>query len=86
MMLILYGRADCHLCDRLEALIEPYARASVATIEKRDIGDRPKWQELYSTRIPVLLAGDRVILEGRPNEKDVKQAFENLSIRSSVSQ
>lgn len=71
MQLILYGHDACPLCDRLEALVAPYGHP----IEKRNIKDNRDWLRAYRYRIPVLVCGDRVILEGNPSEDEVARAF-----------
>lgn len=77
MQLVLYGKPDCLLCDRLEAMLGPHLHTlgPAATLIKRDINDDSSWYESYWDRIPVLMHGDRVLLEGRPTQKDVDSAF-----------
>jgi len=80
--LVLYGHADCSLCDRLEAMIEPFIRGShqgvAVTLIKRDITSNSDWHKLYRTRIPVLTYDGLVILEGRPDPAQVAQAMTQL--------
>ncbi|MCC7192986.1 MAG: glutaredoxin family protein [Phycisphaeraceae bacterium] len=79
---ILYSHAGCCLCDRLEEMITPYLAKQRKTGEvellKRDIADDIAWFEAYRDRIPVLTLGNHVVLEGRPSEDDVRQAFAEL--------
>ena len=81
--LVLYGRANCCLCDRLESLITPHLQAQRGngnvTLTKRNIDDDAHWQDLYGTRIPVLTHGAKVVLEGRPEPEAVAAAFAELS-------
>lgn len=49
-----------------------------ATLTKRDINQDSKWYEAYWSRIPVLVEGDRVLLEGRPSQRDVDDVFAKL--------
>jgi len=76
---ILYGRAGCGLCDRLEGLIQPHLGAMPTgvsvTLAKRNIDDDVQWQRLYNRRIPVLACGDQIILEGRPSPDQVARAI-----------
>ena len=76
--LVLYGKADCPLCDRLEALIRPFLAADL-TLIKRDIEDDQQWLRRYRYRIPVLTGRDQVLLEGRPDPAEVARALEGLS-------
>lgn len=80
MQLILYGKPDCLLCDRLEAMLGPHLHTlgPAATLTKRDINDDHDWYESYWSRIPVLMHGDHVLLEGRPSQTDVDRVFVEL--------
>ena len=51
-MLILYTRADCHLCDDARGCIE--AAAIEAEVGEVDIGTAADLTARYGTRIPVL--------------------------------
>jgi Glutaredoxin-like domain (DUF836) len=74
-----YTRADCPLCDRLEAMLRPHLRwmrnLAEVRFEKRDIFDDKAWREAFQCRIPVLTRGDDVLLEGRPEAADVTRAM-----------
>jgi len=80
--LILYGRSDCCLCDRLESLITPHLYAwrekGNVILTKRDVEDDRHWFALYGDRIPVLTAGGNVVLEGRPEPETVAAVFAGL--------
>ena len=55
--LILYGKAECELCDRAELLIAPLLQGSSWTLEKVDIESDEWLLERYGWRIPVLQRG-----------------------------
>lgn len=75
MELILYGKPGCALCDRMESMLWPHvASRPDLTIVYRDILEHDQWREAYRLRVPVLVAGDRVLLEGRPSEAQVAAA------------
>ena len=63
--LVLYGRADCGLCDEARDLVrlvlaERATRGQpVPTLIERDIEDDPAWQRAYFATIPVLELGER---------------------------
>ncbi|MCC7258028.1 MAG: glutaredoxin family protein [Gammaproteobacteria bacterium] len=59
--LVLLGRPDCHLCDRLLADIEPLCRAAGATLRVHDVDSRPDWRAAYGLRIPVVLGDGQMI-------------------------
>ena len=63
--LILYGRADCGLCDEtrelLRALLDERAAAGLPTptLDERDIDADPALQRAFFATIPVVELGDR---------------------------
>jgi len=63
--LILYGRADCGLCDEardlLQALLADRRARDLPTpdLVERDIDPDPAWQRAYFATIPVVELGDR---------------------------
>ena len=63
--LILYRRADCHLCDEaaviVDSLLDERQRAGlrIPTVVERDIDVDPAWHDAYFASIPVLELGDR---------------------------
>ena len=63
--LILYGRADCGLCDEtrqlLRALLAERATAGLPTptLQERDIDVDPALQRAFFATIPVVELGDR---------------------------
>lgn len=65
--LILYGRADCGLCDEARELIaallsDRRARGlPTPALVERDIETDPGWQRAYFATIPVIELGDRRI-------------------------
>ncbi len=81
--LTLYGKVDCHLCDRLVSLLAPHVENAASRdvefrITKRDIHDNPQWLNWYRYRIPVLTHAGKAILEGRPSEDEVAQVVAAL--------
>ncbi|AEB10877.1 glutaredoxin family protein [Marinithermus hydrothermalis] len=64
-------RSGCKLCEEQErylwALSVPYERVDVDAI--------PALTEAYGARVPVLLYGDEVVLEGRFTEADLARAL-----------
>ncbi len=78
MNLTFYTKPDCLLCDRLERMMGPQVAQMKAVVTKRDITHDTGWTALYGQRIPVVTVGDRVILEGRPPQKDVDAALSRL--------
>ena len=63
--LILYGRADCSLCDEarelITALLDDRRARNLPTpaLVERDIETDPAWQRAYFATIPVVELGDQ---------------------------
>lgn len=66
--LSLYSRPGCHLCEEMEAELQPLL-ADRAVIETVDISNDPGLERRYGIRIPVLADGDQE-LSGYPLERD----------------
>ena len=58
--LILYGRADCHLCDEARAIATALLADRAAagkptpTLVERDIDTDPAWQRDFFATVPVM--------------------------------
>lgn len=61
MSYILLSRKGCHLCEEAERLLE----ALRVPFEWRSVDEDPRWVARYGFRVPVLLRGERVLMEGR---------------------
>ena len=61
MKLTLYTRADCHLCDGMQAALEAYVERFSLEMECVDIDRDPELQHLHGARVPVLaLDGEEI--------------------------
>ncbi|GAA6763796.1 MULTISPECIES: glutaredoxin family protein [Thermus] len=67
MELVFVTRQGCGLCEKAERALwtlgVPYVR--------RDVDQDPELFRLYTFRVPVLLLGDEVLLEGAFGEKEL---------------
>lgn len=72
MLLRLYSRPDCHLCERLLEEIEPLLAPEVR-IEIVDISEDAELTRRYGLRIPVLAAGAEEITGYPPDLPRVKR-------------
>ncbi|RTH05592.1 MULTISPECIES: glutaredoxin family protein [Thermus] len=74
MDLVFVTREGCGLCEKAERALWtlgiPYVR--------RDVDQDPELFRLYTFRVPVLLLGDRVLLEGGFAERELLTLMENL--------
>ncbi|MCL4198165.1 MAG: glutaredoxin family protein [Phycisphaerales bacterium] len=76
--LLFYTKRNCGLCDRLWAMISAVIEAEgrddlslVAIDIEGDLG----LLEQFRFRVPVVVYEDAVLLEGRPDEQEVRQAL-----------
>lgn len=72
--LLLFSRADCHLCDQAEILINALLIGSSWQLTKVDIDNDPALRQRYQTSIPVLLRCD--------NQQALNWPFPQSRVRS----
>ncbi|MGQ0635352.1 MAG: glutaredoxin family protein [Planctomycetaceae bacterium] len=65
--LVIYSRADCHLCDDAKALLATYLDY-LPEIEEVDIDTEPELADRYGTSIPVVALDGREYFRGRIDE------------------
>ena len=63
--LTLYGRADCHLCHEMRAVVEEVARDWPAEVEEVDVDGDPALEEAYGAEVPVLFVTGRMAFRYR---------------------
>lgn len=76
MVLLLYTRRGCHLCEVAEDMLAAYGPAIVAKLV--DVDADPATQQRYGDRVPVLTADGGVVLEGRFEEAEVAGLLNGL--------
>ena len=80
--LIFYSGENCHLCQRLEAMVCPHLDelrvVRKVNYVKRNIADDPAWTATYRYRIPVVVCDGSVVLEGQPSAEEVLLAMRGL--------
>lgn len=64
---ILYTRTGCHLCEYAEDLVAVYLPGCRLV----DVDGDGRLQRAYGLRVPVLVRGDEVLLEGQIEESEV---------------
>lgn len=69
MLLTLYGKPGCHLCDEAREKIERLrTRGYDLAIEERDVTTNPVWFERFRHTIPVVELPDGRLLEAPLSE------------------
>lgn len=76
MVLLLYTRCGCHLCEAAEDMLAAYGPAIVT--ELVDVDADPATQHRYGDRVPVLTVDGAVVLEGRFEEAAVAGLLNGL--------
>jgi hypothetical protein len=61
LVLLLYSRLGCHLCDQAKEAMQPLVARYGLRIEERNVELDPSWERDYGEQIPVgFLAGRKV--------------------------
>jgi len=76
---ILWGKADCSLCDRAGQILDRIARDYPLRIEKRDITADPVDHERFRYVIPVVEIDGGQRFEGKITEYWLRQEIERLA-------
>ena len=71
IVLTLYSRPGCHLCDEMKAILQRVARAAAApiTIDEIDISGDLDLEARYGVEIPVLLVDGKKAAKYRITEE-----------------
>ena len=56
---VLYGRADCHLCDEMHAVVADVRREVPFELETIDVDEDPALAAAYGLEVPVLMIDGR---------------------------
>jgi hypothetical protein len=67
VLLTLYSKPGCHLCDEMKAVVDDAVRAALVpvSIEQIDISGNPDLEARYGLEIPVLLIDGRKVAKYR---------------------
>jgi glutaredoxin len=68
MMLTLYGRPGCHLCEEMKAVIDRVRVERAFELREVDISGVPDLERRYGTEIPVLEIDGRKVAKYRLDE------------------
>ena len=76
MLLTLYTRRNCHLCDEMKAVVREVGLTRPLTIEEVDVDRDPALARRYGLAVPVLLAGGREIARHRVTAERLREVLE----------
>jgi thiol-disulfide isomerase/thioredoxin len=84
IVLTLYSRPGCHLCDEMKAVVQRAARAAAApiTIDEIDISTNPDLEARYGLEIPVLMLNAKKVAKYRVEEKALTRLLRNMLAES----
>lgn len=63
MLLTLYSRKDCQLCDAFEFELAELMQTRKLNVEKVDVDSLPDLQALYGNDVPVLALNEKIICQ-----------------------
>jgi thiol-disulfide isomerase/thioredoxin len=70
--LVLLGKPDCGLCDKLREVALPVARELGLALVERDVRDDPELERRYLFEIPVLLYRGEEVVRHRVTAADLR--------------
>jgi glutaredoxin len=81
VILTLYSRPGCHLCEEMKTVVQRATRAAAKpiTIEEIDISTDPALEERYGLEIPVLLIDGRKAAKYRVTEEALTRLLRGRS-------
>jgi glutaredoxin-like protein DUF836 len=84
IILTLYSRQGCHLCDEMKAVVQRIVRTEHVpiTVEEIDISTDPELEARYGLEIPVLLVDGRRVAKYRIDERALKRIIDEKAGRA----
>ena len=78
VVLTLYSKPGCHLCDEMKAIVDNTVRISPVSvsIEQIDISGDPDLEARYGLEIPVLLIDGRKVAKYRLTERQLRRLLD----------
>ena len=73
---VLYGKADCELCDEMKTVVDEVRRALPFALEVVDIGGDPALEAAYGLEIPVLVIDGRRAFKYRVEAAALRRRLE----------
>ena len=81
MLLKLYSKPGCHLCDVMKEDIKKIASGIDFEIVEVNINDDDELARKYGTRIPVLEFNGRIISKFRLDEERIRKLIDSLQAK-----
>ena len=78
---VLYGKADCHLCDEMKTVVDEVRREMFFALEVVDIASDPALAATYGLEIPVLVIDGRKAFKYRVDAAALRRRLEGARCR-----
>jgi glutaredoxin len=75
VILTIYSRPGCHLCDVMKATVGRVAADCGVAVEEIDISSDPSLEARYGLEIPVLMVDGQKIAKYRVSAEEVRRAL-----------
>lgn len=76
LVLVLYSRPDCHLCEVAKEALGPILRRYSVHLEERNVENDPAWEQEYGHQVPVGMIGDRKLFKYRIDPRRLESAIQ----------
>ena len=76
VILTIYSRPGCHLCDEMKAAVARVARTIPLALEDIDISTDPALEARYGVEIPVLMVDGKKAAKYRVTEDELLRILE----------
>ena len=73
IVLTLYSKPGCHLCDDMKSVIEKVAASVPFSLEEIDISADAHLEQLYGLEIPVLMVDGKKAAKYRVTEAELRR-------------
>jgi len=70
--LVLYSRADCHLCEQMKGIVQQVATEYPVRLKEIDIDADPALRERYNEEVPVLFVDGRKAFKYRVTARELR--------------
>lgn len=74
--LILYTRADCHLCEEVKAQLQPLVREFGVKLREVDVDADPELKTRFGEQVPVIFLDGRKVGKYRVDVKQFRRLLE----------
>ena len=83
IVLTVYSRPGCHLCDEMKAVVQRVVHTETTPIqvEEIDISTDPELEARYGLEIPVLLVDGRKVAKYRVTDGDLRRIVGNRTAK-----